>query len=177
VTCDGYRISLLNGLEFNLGERMFVTNFSRSHYTVRHIQYTVYISYNYLEKTSLSREIPDYSSACESLRIFGWGTFRKSTLCLRGLSQAFILSTTVYYAPEGRRMNELRNSKAFILRWIDKDGGIITSVGVEFVQRRTLGEAIASIGRRCSQSAHLVPENATGFYLCPYDDDPEYGKG
>jgi hypothetical protein len=74
-------------------------------------------------------------------------------------------------------MNELRNSKAFILRWIDKDGGIITSVGVEFVQRRTLGEAIASIGRRCSQSAHLVPENATGFYLCPYDDDPEYGKG
>ena len=66
------------------------------------------------------------------------------------------------------------SKEIFVLRWTNYDGGIISEAGVEFVVKPTLREALMSIGRRCHQSQHLIPDNAAGFYLTPREFDTEY---
>lgn len=72
-------------------------------------------------------------------------------------------------------MSLMQEPRTFVLRWLDDTSAIVTNVRAEFVVKPTLRQALASVGRRCAQSNHLIPEEAAGFYLCAKEDDVEYG--
>ena len=64
----------------------------------------------------------------------------------------------------------------FVLRWLDETGGELPSIPKEYVIKGTIEEARRSVARRFIQSPHLIPDDVTGFFLCPESVDKELHK-
>jgi hypothetical protein len=62
----------------------------------------------------------------------------------------------------------------YVLRWLNELGEEILGVSQEYVPNKTsYREAMRTIASRIRQSPHLVPDEATGFYLCLKDTEDE----
>ncbi len=61
----------------------------------------------------------------------------------------------------------------FVARWLDEGSAIIPGSPTELIVKPSANLALATLGLRCKQSPHKIPEGAMGFYICLKERDGE----